>query len=323
MVRASPELLAISRRWFSTIEHKRLKELKNFVSARAYVRFLGSAEAENWSSADINQAIGTYFDVIPEGSTFIEENSEAFEDGSVGWSFLTHAIQFPMATRPPVVYRTTLIFAPEEGQWKIVHRHGSIPVANSDSLGLEVVSLTALIEAARDSYVHDQTEGLASVVFTDIVGSARMAEVLGDRLWSATMEDHFAMLRVHIERADGKLVKSMGDGTLSRFASARQALRAAKAMQTAVSEDADGPDLLLRVGVHTGDVVKSKDDFFGTVVNKAARLMSLAGPGQITVSDATRVMVSASTEFQFVDPVTVPLKGLEGDHLVHRLEWQS
>jgi adenylate cyclase len=77
----------------------------------------------------------------------------------------------------------------------------------------------------------------------------------------------------------------------------------------------------VRIGINTGDVVQSGDDFFGTVVNKAARIAGITGAGEIRISDATRIMVGGASEFQFSDPANVMLKGLEGDHQVYRIDW--
>lgn len=63
------------------------------------------------------------------------------------------------------------------------------------------------------------------------------------------------------------------------------------------------------------------DDFFGTVINKAARVAAMAGPDEIDLSDATRVMVGTGTDFTFFEPVAVTLKGLEGEHRIYRLDW--
>ena len=82
----------------------------------------------------------------------------------------------------------------------------------------------------------------------------------------------------------------------------------------------DGPAIALRIGIHTGKVVQTKDDFFGTVVNKAARIAALAAPGEIQVSDATRKMVGETRDYRFANTTSVQLQGLEGEHLIHRLD---
>ncbi|QJF53100.1 hypothetical protein G3256_04295 [Roseobacter ponti] len=76
----------------------------------------------------------------------------------------------------------------------------------------------------------------------------------------------------------------------------------------------------MRVGIHTGEVIEDKGDFFGTVVNRAARIAASAAPGEIRLSDATRMLLWRSAGYAFADPVEVPLKGLSGMHKTFRLE---
>ena len=81
--------------------------------------------------------------------------------------------------------------------------------------------------------------------------------------------------------------------------------------------------LRVRVGIHTGDVIRSEDDFFGTVVNKAARVAAVSVAGKIRVSDANRIMVGTTRDFDFEGSARVQIKGLDGDHLTHCLIWQG
>ena len=93
----------------------------------------------------------------------------------------------------------------------------------------------------------------------------------------------------------------------------------AKNIQNLEADEIDTLVLKVRIGIHTGDIIQSNGDFFGTVVNKAARIASSASPGQILVSDATRSMVEGSVEFTFESPITVALRGIEGNHSISTL----
>ena len=193
---------------------------------------------------------------------------------------------------------------------------------NMEFTGTEQTAIADLVEAAKEGFALDQTEGLASIMFTDIVGSSALASTVGDRGWSDIIGQHFAQLREIIEHHDGQFVKSLGDGAMSSFASAHQALKAATAIQSALRERRQEPRLAVRIGLHTGDVVQSEDDFFGSVVNKAARITSRSGSGEIWVSDATKLMIGETSTFRFSNSKTVMLKGFEDEHLIHRLEDQ-
>ena len=73
-------------------------------------------------------------------------------------------------------------------------------------------------------------------------------------------------------------------------------------------------------GIHTGNVVQTSDDFFGTVVNKAARITALAAPGDVQVSDVTHKIVGETHDFRFTNMTSVQLEGFEGEHIIYRLE---
>ena len=80
-------------------------------------------------------------------------------------------------------------------------------------------------------------------------------------------------------------------------------------------------ELRLRVGVHTGDVVRSQTDFLGLTVNKAARVAAAAQGGQILVSASTVEMIN-DAEFNFDEPIVAELKGIFGTHTLRPLLWQ-
>ncbi|WP_299730195.1 adenylate/guanylate cyclase domain-containing protein [uncultured Tateyamaria sp.] len=321
MIKTSPELLAVARRWYEAVTSRRPSELANFMSKDDAVGFVGSAHGEMWFGPAVRQAIGAHFNEIPKVEEKREVFAQAFENGQTGWTFF--AMEFKFETRPePILFHSTLVFVLEEGAWKIVFRHTSVPTSNMDSTGHEHSAIQALVEAAQKGFSLGQREGLASVMFTDIVGSSTLGAALGDRVWSALVGDHFAALREIIEDHGGQFVKSLGDGTMSSFASARRALAAAQAIQRHMAEQDHEPRLDLRIGLHTGDVVQSDDDFFGSVVNKAARITASAGAGDICVSDVTKVMVGLGGDFTFDAGRDIALRGFEGAHKVFRLGWQ-
>jgi adenylate cyclase len=319
MTQPSTELLAVSRRWIDAILHKRKNEMRNLLSGHDHLRFVGTGDDELWAGDAVREGIGDFFEVIPQFFKHDETFAEAFENGGSGWACLTHDIVF--ADQPDRTFhiRNTLIFALEDGVWKIVQRHGSVPIPNIEFTGIEQNAIADLVAAARKGFSLDQREGFASIMFTDIVNSSRLASKMGDRLWSSEVARHFAALRKIIEDADGEFVKSLGDGTMSSFPQPASALQAARTILKA-TEQSDGPAIALRIGIHTGKVVQTKDDFFGTVVNKAARIAALAAPGEIQVSDATRKMVGETRDCRFANTTSVQLQGLEGEHLIHRLD---
>jgi len=322
MITPSPELLAVARRWYKSIREHDLDGLKNFMSESEHLRFVGTSEGEFWSGRAVRDGIGAHYGEIPRAVRHEEVQAEAFEMGTVGWCCFANTFWFENNPDTPVDFRATFVFILENGMWKMVHRHTSVPTPNAQVAGNEHSAIQSLAEAAQKGFSLNQKDGLASVMFTDIVGSSTLASALGDRVWMPIITAHFAMIRKHVADHGGQFVKSLGDGTMSSFPSARSALAAARDIQVSLDADASEPRLGVRIGVHTGDVVQSDDDFFGTVVNTAARITAAASAADICVSDVTRMMVGTDADLTFSGPETVHLKGLAGEHALYRLDWQ-
>ena len=151
---------------------------------------------------------------------------------------------------------------------------------------------------------------LATVMFTDIVDSTRRAEQLGDRSWRTLLDLHDETARRLIERQQGELVKSTGDGVLATFDGPGRAIRSATDLQDELSK----VQIHLRTGIHTGEIERRGDDLVGIAVHLAARVMAQADPGEILVSRTVRDLVIGS-EIVFSDRGMHQLKGIEG-------EWQ-
>ncbi|SLN31078.1 pH-sensitive adenylate cyclase [Falsiruegeria litorea R37] len=322
-VRPSPEVLAIARRWIEAVPNRRPNDLRNLMTKEDHLLFFGTAEDEIWSGHAVQEGVGAFFGAIPSVTKHVEHFAEAYENGNTGWACLTHEIAFETHPDRSFLVRTTLILTLEDGAWKIVHRHGSVPTPNEDFTGVEQPAIADLVAAVKDGFALDQTEGLASIMFTDIVGSSALASALGDRAWSPIIAAHFDMIRAIVTEHDGQFVKSLGDGTMSSFPSARACLSAATQIQSALESDTQEPHLSVRIGIHTGEVMQAQDDFFGTVVNKAARITATAQAQEIRVSDTTRLIAGNTKGFVFSGSKDFDLKGLEGRHTTHLLVWQT
>ena len=313
----SAELAAIAGRWVKGMVSQQGETLVNMLTASDQVLFCGTADNEVYQGDFFRDNYAAHVAEIPFGQL---ENVriDAYEQGSMGWAFWHGDIRFPNRTEPGTA-RITLIFTLEQGLWRVMHVHNSFPVSNLESWGYEHSALDALLGAVAAADPQIGKTGIAAVMFTDIVDSAKLAAILGDTAWTRRLQAHVESLSSCIAAEGGRLIKTLGDGTMSTYASARAAMSAARAIQSGMASDPGEPRLAVRIGIHTGDVVEAGDDFFGTVVNKAARIASLAAGGEIRVSEATKVMVGDDAEFAFDDLATVPLKGLSGDHRIFRL----
>jgi class 3 adenylate cyclase len=248
---------------------------------------------------------------------------EAFENGETGWS--VGEFRITLADGSAHTRRFTLVFHLDSGVWRIVHVHVSVPVPGAETFGVEMsrtlTELLASINAESEARaVEDIGLSVATIVFTDIVGSTVLSESMGDVAWTGLVTSHFETLGRIAEEQGGSLVKTLGDGAMLAFPTAASGLTAAIEVQRTVSSAvADG--LQVRIGVHTGDVMPG-DDYLGLMVNKAARVAAAAAGGQILASTSTAGMVNP-TQFDFGDPMTVELKGLSGTHQVVPLGWTT
>jgi class 3 adenylate cyclase/dienelactone hydrolase len=146
---------------------------------------------------------------------------------------------------------------------------------------------------------------LATVLFTDIVGSTERATELGDRRWAELLERHRVAVRRELERFRGREVDSAGDGFLATFDGPARAIRCA----AAVRESVRGLGLELRAGLHTGECELTGGKVTGIAVHTGARLASEAGPGEVLVSATVHDLVSGSG-IRFEDRGEHELKGV-------------
>lgn len=149
---------------------------------------------------------------------------------------------------------------------------------------------------------------LASILFSDIVGSTTIARVEGDRRWNEHLEDFLLLAERSIARNSGILVRTIGDGLLARFDAPDDALQAALALH----QVADECGFTLRSGVHTGAIViTASGDLAGIAVHMAARVQSAAEPGEILVTQTVTELLEGGT-FTFNDRGERDLKGIQG-----------
>ena len=148
---------------------------------------------------------------------------------------------------------------------------------------------------------------LATLLFTDIVGSTQRAVELGDLAWRNLLETHDAISRTLVDQHRGRMVKSTGDGILATFDGPGRAIRCASALGDALQP----LGLAIRAGLHTGEVEIRESDIAGIGVHIAARVLAAAAPGEVWVSAAVPMLVAGSG-FDFDDRGEHELKGVPG-----------
>jgi adenylate cyclase len=313
MPQESPELRAVVQRWLGALRSKDAAALQNLMSVSPYTRYIGSDEAEVWSGVNVHSAYPGHAAELPE---FKVDPSlvEAYEEGTVGWAALIGEGRFPNEAIRPV--RITWVCSLEAGAWRIIQTHLSVAVSNVELIGRELTGNFEALLASIDADSLHGHEGTVTVMFTDMEGSTELSGALSDAEWTDLIRSHHRAVAVAVEAEGGRVVKTLGDGTMATFDSARSALRAALAIQARARVAIDGRPIPIRIGIHTGDVVQAEDDYLGYAVNKAARIASAANPGETLLSQVTRDLVGSAGEFRFGEPCACTLKGLEGPHIL-------
>src|SRR5438128_9203244 len=146
---------------------------------------------------------------------------------------------------------------------------------------------------------------LATVMFTDIVGSTQRATELGDARWRELLRAHQASVRQELARFRGREVKTLGDGCLATFDGPARAIRCGRA----IAEAARGSGLEVRIGLHSGEVELMGEDVGGIAVHIAARVGALAAAGEVLVNSTVKDLVAGSG-IRFADRGAKQLKGI-------------
>jgi class 3 adenylate cyclase len=149
---------------------------------------------------------------------------------------------------------------------------------------------------------------LATVMFTDIVGSTERAASLGDRAWRDLLKNHHAAVRRELARFRGRERDTAGDAFFAVFDGPARAISCARTIVSAVRE----LDLTVRAGVHTGECELQDGKVAGIAVNIGARIAAAAGPGEVLVSGTVKDLVAGSG-IEFREKGVHQLKGVPGE----------
>jgi class 3 adenylate cyclase len=149
-------------------------------------------------------------------------------------------------------------------------------------------AVEAFLEGAPQRVIPDTV--LATVLFTDLVGSTELAVQLGDRSWRELLERHHELVRRELERFRGVEIDTAGDGFFASFDGPARAIACARS----VAERVRGLGLEVRAGIHTGECERVGEGLAGIAVNVGARISAAAGPGEVLVSSTVKDLVAGS-----------------------------
>lgn len=183
------------------------------------------------------------------------------------------------------------------------------------SAGTDVLNaLEDFVERDRGT-VPTRGRSLATILFTDIVGSTQLANEVGDQHWIELLDRHDAITREGVSSVGGRWIKSTGDGALATFTNPSQAIRCALAIGERVGAECG---FEIRSGIHTAEVELRDGDVGGIGVHEAARVQAEAGPSEVLVSLTTRKLVNGN-DLLFESRGSTELKGIPGANELFRV----
>jgi class 3 adenylate cyclase len=216
-----------------------------------------------------------------------------------------------------------------EGRLRVVQLHLSFPAADQpsgQSWPTPIESVAHAVASERPDFSgHTAPDGTVTMLFTDIENSTVLTERLGDTQWLKVLRQHNDIVREQVKSHGCFEVKSQGDGFMIASQSARRALHCAIAIQQHLfryNKDATEP-INVRIGLHTGEVLKDAEDFFGKHVILASRIASKARGGEILVSSLLHELTESGGDVRFGESHEFELKGLAGRHRVHEVLWNE
>jgi len=316
----SPELERLVLRFYRVLESGDTEGLAELLSDDESLTLFGSDAEEFWrTKREVLGVISKQIEESPYDSFVREfrpsEHLRMWEEGSIGWGYdLPIAVTFDGTE---LRSRFTFVFRLEGVRWCLVHAHASVGVANEDTWGRRFTttmdSIAMAVEAERtDLTAFAATDGTVTMVFTDIEASTEIAERVGDHRWLELLRWHDGVLRDAASANSGAVVKSQGDGYMLAFGSASKALDFSVALHAGCARGFEGEQIRVRIGVNTGDAIRTADDYFGHAVTVAARVASQAHGCETLVTDVVTGLVSGANRFTFGEPRLAELKGVPG-----------
>jgi class 3 adenylate cyclase len=227
-----------------------------------------------------------------------------------------------------------LAHAPNAEAAEQVHReaHGLMPekiievepdVAEVFLGGMETNAAGAVIFPGGEADVRDP--GIRTILFTDVVNSTTLTQLLGDEAALAVLGVHDTIVRDALSALGGREIKHTGDGIMASFVSVAAAVRCAIQIQRELAKHAQKNSkhaLKVRVGAAVGEPVEQNNDLFGSTVQLAARLCAHAQPEQILVSSAiAELCLGKGLSFEDLGEVT--LKGFGSPVRAHAAAWKQ
>jgi len=285
--------------------------------------------------------VGTLYYLSPEQiqSTEVDQRSDIFSAGIVLYEMISGQLPFKGEHEAAVIY-SILNEEPEpltrykaglsENLQRIVskslQKNPEMRYQHADDLLSDIKheqrntesSSTTTKKKAGDKL----TRKLAAIMFTDIVGYSQMMSKDED-LTFKLLQDYDSIVTPIIDQHNGQILKKLGDGLFCEFSSAIEAVECSIEIQESLHKfnktASKNFELMVRIGLHVGDVIKKGSDLFGDGVNVAARIEPLAPPGGIYASDSIYSAISSHPRFTIKNLGQRSLKNINKEHTLHQI----
>jgi class 3 adenylate cyclase len=320
----SPELEALALRRAEAFNSRDNDTVLDMYAEEPGLIVIGSDSDEWWSGYEtIRSVVTTLTPELASVDARVDvEHVEAFSEGTVGW-FVGRLVARSETTTVPMRY--TAVLHLDRGVWRIVHAHLSQGVDSEVSFGVQVSKVEQLAAAVRveqpDLRDTADEDGRVTIAFSDLESSTELAVSLGDHRWLELLRWYDRVVVECTTTEGGRVVKSLGDGHMLVFPSASRALSGSVSIMRSLREGREGEDLRLRVGLHTGEVLRHSDDFFGQAVITAARVAAAANGNEILVSSVVHELTRRLGAFRFGKARVAQLKGFPGEYELFPVIW--
>jgi class 3 adenylate cyclase/tetratricopeptide (TPR) repeat protein len=188
------------------------------------------------------------------------------------------------------------------------------------------VMADSLAHKPIDVSAHTASDGMVTLVFSDMEGFTTMTERLGDRRAHEVIQRHHRVVRRELERCEGRELELQGDGFLLSFPDPARGLRCSIAIQRGfVEHNLEHPEepIRVRIGLHHGEAIAERGRFFGLTVILAARIASRARGGEILVSRALKLLTEGNSDFRFGAESEADLKGVSERQKLYPVKWEA